>query len=44
MLRFSFALAGFAVGSQLATRVPHRILRNSLAGVLFLAGSRLVVP
>jgi uncharacterized membrane protein YfcA len=37
------SLPGILVGSHLAARVPERFLRNSLAGVLLLAGTKLVM-
>lgn len=37
------SLPGIFLGSHLAARVPERFLRSSLAGVLFLAGTRLVI-
>ena len=37
------SLPGILVGSHLAARVPERFLRNSLAAVLLLAGTKLVI-
>ena len=37
------SLPGILVGSHLAARVPERFLRNSLAAVLVLAGTKLVM-
>ena len=37
------SLPGIFLGSHLAARVPERFLRNSLAAVLLLAGSKLVI-
>lgn len=37
------SLPGILVGSHLAARVPERFLRNSLAAVLLLAGTKLVM-
>ena len=37
------SLPGILVGSHFAARIPERFLRNSLAAVLLLAGSRLVL-
>jgi uncharacterized membrane protein YfcA len=37
------SLPGILVGSHLASRIPERFLRNSLAAVLLLAGTRLVL-
>ncbi len=37
------SLPGILVGSHLAARIPERFLRNSLAAVLLLAGTKLVM-
>ena len=37
------SLPGILLGSHLASRVPERVLRNSLAAVLLLAGGKLVL-
>jgi uncharacterized membrane protein YfcA len=37
------SLPGIAIGSQLASRVPDRVLRPVLAGTLALVGARLAI-
>jgi uncharacterized membrane protein YfcA len=37
------SLPGILIGSHLASRIPERILRSSLAAVLLFAGAKLVV-
>ncbi|MGA2794185.1 MAG: sulfite exporter TauE/SafE family protein, partial [Roseiarcus sp.] len=37
------SIPGIAIGSQLASRVPDRVLRPVLAGTLAIVGARLAI-